>query len=377
MSEELDTALEKAKWGIIKQGSIFLSTIIFSMKHKWESSIPTAATNGLETIYNPDFFLSLSNKERIFVLAHEGWHVALDHLTRVGNKDFQLYNMAGDYVINQLLVDNGFTMPKKDGEDIGYQDNKYRGMSTEEVYALLEQDPSNKNKSSPMDGDIQETQDFSEEEQEKLKQHITRVLVKAKAASEMQGEEAGAIPGEIKRLIDKLTNPRLPWETLLQRFICNNVKQDYSWSKPNRRYLPEYYLPSLYSQTLGHIVIAIDTSGSLTDKQITDITREINGIHRKFKPEKLSIITCDYKIHDIYTVKPQEKIANLEFKGGGGTLFDPVFKYINDKKITPKLLIYFTDLMAKEPKIKPKYPVLWVCNSKEKPFKTGKTIYME
>jgi len=362
-----DKALSKAKMGILIEGSKFLVTIVFSMNHVWDEAIPTAATNGKEVKYNPDFFMSLSPEERIFIIAHEAWHTALNHLTRGENKDQGLYNQAGDYVINQLLVDAGMKMPKG-----GLLNFEYKGLSTDQIYELLEVDPNSKNRGYTLEGDIE--QNLSEEEKEELEVTTKLTLVKALAKAKMAKESIGTIPNEVIRLIDDLINPKLPWEDLLQRFLTDRINDDFTWSRPNKYFLPEYILPSQYSETLGHIAIAIDTSGSLSKKELTSFLSEINYIHKTFKPSKLTILDCDYKIHNVYEITDSENIMDLEFTGNGGTSFHPVFNYLEDK--APQALIYFTDLYAEPIKKTPDYPILWICTSDHTEAKVGETIYL-
>ena len=97
-----DEQLRHAKIDLMTK-SVFLSTICLSLKHRFTEEIPTAATNGLSIIYNPDFLNGLTAQERTGLLAHEVWHVAFNHLTRIGERDRMIWNKAGDYVINLML----------------------------------------------------------------------------------------------------------------------------------------------------------------------------------------------------------------------------------------------------------------------------------
>jgi len=132
----MDKALDRAKIGVMLHGSVFISTIAFSMHHIWNDKIPTARTDGYCIEYNPEFFESLTHDERVFVIAHESWHTALMHIIRCGDRDKQYYNRAGDYVINQLLKDDRFTLPREEIIKV-CQDDKYRDLSTNQVYDLI------------------------------------------------------------------------------------------------------------------------------------------------------------------------------------------------------------------------------------------------
>lgn len=387
MDKDIERALSKSKIGIITTGTHFLSSITFSMQHVMDESINTADVDGKIVRYNPNFFMKLPPTGRIFVMAHESWHVALNHLGRTGTKDHELYGKAADYVINLILVTAGFIMPKvtiemlknappgsdiKEGDNLGLLNYRFEGMSTDEVYEILKkEDPP---KPTMMDGDLRPAS--SPEEAKEIQESIKQNIVKAIARSKLSGtDEPGSIPGEIQRLIHKLLNPKLPWETLLRRFLIEVVKNDYTWKRPNKRFFPDFILPSQHSNSLGHLALVIDTSMSFTDKQATAALSEIRYIHRLFKPSKLTVMTCDARIHDIYEIGPNDRVDDLKFNGGGGTRFEPVFKHFEKKP--PQALIYFTDLYANPITKQPKYPVIWICSSQHTPALIGRTIYLK
>lgn len=365
MEQELNKLLSDAKLGVMIKGSRFIATIIFSMTHEWNDKIPTARTNGVLVEYNPKFFSKLSKEERVGLVAHEGWHPALKHLTRRGDRDPKIWNYAGDYVINQMLVDSGITIPKG-----GLQDNKYKGMSTNDIYNLLISNP----EECPNCPDLVDMEYPSEEEEQALDTRHETMLVKAKMRSEMAGEPAGTIPNEVERLIHEILNPKLPWETLLMDFLTERRKIDYSWVKPNRKYMPDQILPTALSEGMGHLAVAIDTSGSVSTKHLTEMLSEITHIHETLQPSRLTIIDCDYVIHNIYEVGHSDLIEELKFNGGGGTRFHPVLEHLEEDP--PEVLLYFTDLYAPQIMEAPEYPVMWICTSKHEPAPIGETIYL-
>lgn len=398
MESELDTTLSQAKIGILNTKNTFIASIIFDLVHEWDNTIDTAATNGIKVKYNPKFFMALKKQERVFVVLHEAWHVALQHVTavgpnRVGDRNLDIFYKAGDYVINLMLINSGCTMPliskellkvfpeipvSKLGEPFGLVDHAFKGLSTDQVYELIKDDPENQHESF-MGNDIDlgkgESEEGNEAASHVIQAKVTASIVRAMTKSKLAGEDVGTIPGEVKRLVDKLINPKLPWEQLLRRFLNDANQEDFSWKKINRRFFPDYLLPSLHSEALGHIVVAIDTSGSLSNKGITAITSEIKYIHRKFSPEKMTILSCDWDINNVDIINPQDRIEDLDLLGGGGTSFFPVFKYCD--KNPPVALIYFTDLYATPITKQPNYPVLWVCTSEHERAEIGQTIYLE
>lgn len=347
--------------------SVFLSTICLSLKHEFTEDIPTAGTNGLSILYNPTFFASLTAPERAGLLAHEVWHVAFNHLTRVGDRDKLIWNYAGDYVINLMLTDSGYTIPKG-----GLYDTQYANMATEEVYEKIKKDSPEEHGGSNFMEDLLDPPPGMKASD--VASNVTDVIVRAQLQSRIAGKDKGEIPNEISRAIDELINPKLPWNQILMRFLTDMVKDDYTWSRPNRRFFPNHYLPSQHSPTIGEVVVAIDTSGSVSLEELTEMLSEVECIRDTFKPEKLTIIDCDYKIHNEFKIKQHDNILDLKFTGDGGTSFQPVIDYCDERN--PEVLIYFTDLYADDVVPVGDYPVLWICTSDHSPASMGETIYI-
>lgn len=353
--------------------SVFLSTICLRLRHQISDVVPTAGTNGLNIYYNPDFIANLDTNELTGLLAHEVWHVAYHHLTRLNGRDPRLWNIAGDYVINYMLTKANFTLPKG-----GLYDPQYADMTTEQVYDIIfdkaEEYPDfHEDILQPGAGDGTDQDQLSPED---IRDKLTSIVVQAQTQSMMANKAAGEIPGEINRMIDDLINPKLDWKQLLDRYVSEKVKNDFSWQRPNRRFMPDHYLPSMYSDTIGNITIAIDTSGSINEDDLRDMLTEIESIREIYKPKELTIIDCDYIIHNVHKVDEHTDILGLKFSGCGGTQFEPVFNYCRDNP--PTLLIYFTDLWADPIKEHVEYDVLWVCtDSTHDPAEIGETIYTD
>ena len=366
-TSQSETQLRHAKIDLMTK-SVFLSTICLSLKHQFTEDISTAATNGLSIIYNPEFLEGLTAQERTGLLAHEVWHVAFNHLTRVGSRDKMIWNKAGDYVINYMLTEAGFTIPRG-----GLYAPKFSNMSTEEVYEIIKDESENEHGGSDFESDLLDPPPGMDPKD--LGDKVTDMIIKAHLQSKMAGKDKGEIPSEIARAIDELINPKLPWYEILQRFMSDLVKDDYSWSKPNKRFFPDFYLPSQQSYTIGQVVVAIDTSGSVTQDELTEMLTEIEDIRDTFKPNKLTIIDCDAEIHNVYNIEKYDNILELKFHGNGGTDFQPVIEYCNE--INPEVLIYFTDLYADDVTNTGEYPILWICTSDNDDVQpVGETIYL-
>lgn len=372
MMKDAQLAMDRAKINMMrKRNSVFITTVLFSLKMQWDSNIPTAGTDAIGLWVNPKYFLSLSDEERIFLLFHETWHVCWNHMSRGRDLNHKKYNRAGDYVINQMAVDNGYTMPKG-----GLQDDQYKGMSTREVYDLLPDPEENDGGDGSMGSDI--IYDPAGKDPDPTKQmDITTTIMKAMTQAKLAGNDPGSIPGELRREIENIIHPKLPWQALLQNFMTEFAKTDYSWKRPNRRYQPDFYMPSLYGESIGHVATAVDTSGSVTNEEFTSFLTELTGIKEQFNPSKMTIIDFDTNIKKIHVLEEDMKVADIEFTGYGGTDIGEVWEW--GKKTKPLVLIIFSDMEFTHPTENLPCPVLWICVNNERmgdmPF--GKTIHMD
>ena len=371
MSDELGGKLLKAKIELMTR-SAFISTSALSLKHVITPETKTADVNGTVIRYNPEFLKGQTIAQFAGLMAHECWHVAFQHMARRGSKDHVIWNCAGDYIINFMLTKAGFEIPTG-----GLLNKKYdpgADWSTDSVYDDLVKENYDPDTGNLM-LDLREADDGKDKEGPQLDSAITNIIVRARTQAQMSGKAAGEIPDEISRMIDKLLNPKLPWQVILNKFLDQRVKEDYSWARKNRRYPSDTYMPSLHSYGLGHLTFAIDTSGSIEDKELQEMLSEINGIQQVFNPEHMTVIDCDSVIHKVHDVDQNTDIMSLDFHGGGGTRFQPVLDYVAEHPT--QALIYFTDLYG-ETEIEPvNYPVLWICNSDHEPATIGETVYVD
>ena len=320
----------------------FFISICFQMQHVVDNEYlqkqPTAATDGKKIYYHSDFVLSLTEEEIIFLIMHETLHRALDHLptgTRIKNRDPKKWNVACDYMINDLLKVAGLTMPK-----CGLHDIKYREMSAEEIYDRLPINDYEKMLSESLGADLKPhpSKDSTQDQQE-LKLLINTSIMQNK----MSGKEMGTIPGELQVYIDSLTNPVIPWQKTLSRYMTSMIKGGGStYQKLNRRYMPhKLIVPSNYTKALNKVLIATDMSGSVSDKDINQHVSEIFTISNILKPKEIKLAQFDTRIISQHSVKNTRQIKEIKFKGRGGTAIEPVIEWAN--KQSGDLLIVFTD----------------------------------
>jgi predicted metal-dependent peptidase len=315
-----------------------------------DPGVPTLATNGERIYYNPAFLAGLSDPEVLAVLIHELLHVAYLHCdrSRRAGRDACGWNAAADYAINQELDSWGFTLPK-----IALLDAKYDTLSAEEIYALL-----------PRGGACRCLDQLMPLPPGAKDEVQGRVLTAAAA-------NPGTLPGALARWITQLRASRVPWRRVLQRFLHEvRARDEQSFLPPSRRHLwDDRYLPSTVAGRRGDLVVAVDTSASITQSQLAAFASELKAVAAFC--DDLLILSCDAKVHE--TVKVGElglRLSSLRFTGGGGTDFRPVFDLIKKRRLRPDALLYLTDAEGKFPPAAPKgYPVLWcVCGEAAVPW---------
>jgi len=319
--------------------------------------VPTMATDGRRIYYNTKFVDTLSLDETKGVLAHEVMHVALAHHVRRQSRDHTKWNQAGDYAINGILSPM-FSLPQD-----ALISPAFNNMSAEEIYTQLPDNPDDGGYGS---GGFGEVLDLPGEdggkpsEAQKLKEEADVRVAVAQAAQ--CAKVMGKTPAGMDRIIDGIINPSVDWRVLLRDFVERVVKNDYTWLRPNRRYINYgFYLPDLHSKDLGNIKVAIDTSGSVSNQEMEAFAAEISGILSEFPGCSIDVIYCDSKVYKdaVQHFEFDDLPVQLKAKGGGGTAFEPVFDYIAEQGEKPVALIYLTDMCGSFPSEDPGYPVLW------------------
>jgi predicted metal-dependent peptidase len=179
-------------------------------------------------------------------------------------------------------------------------------------------------------------------------------------------KQAGKLPGSVEDIINRIKNPIIPWKQQLRNFMQQAARDDYSWKRPNRHYMPMgIYIPGVYSETIRSIVMAVDTSGSISDEDLQDAAREAYGIACAVRTQ-FTIIQCDAQIQDVKQIKHPADCDKIEVHGRGGTSFAPVFDHVRSMRPRPQLLIYFTDLQPDrfpERSRGPGCPLLWIATT--------------
>ena len=326
----------------------------------------TAAVDGRNLYFNTQFFNAMSNKEIEFVIAHEILHCVFDHLGRRDDRNPRIYNIAADYIVNNLLVrDRIGDKPKL--VDC-FQDFKYDSWTSEEVYDdIFEEAKKNgeeflkqlgemldehidwegeggqgSNDGEGADGkESKKRPTYSKEELKKIKDEIKENMISA-----AQTSGAGNVPGEIARMIKELTEPKMNWREILRQQIQSTIRNDYTFSRPSRKgQMTGAILPGMNFDETIDICIALDMSGSIGDSQARDFLSEIKGIMDEYKDYNIKLWCFDTKVYNEqdFSADGGDDLMDYEIMGGGGTEFMVNWDYMKYNDIQPKKFIMFTD----------------------------------
>lgn len=359
----MDPILEKlttARIGLLLKAPFFGNMATRMQLIEADEWCPTAATNGRNFYYNTKFVQKLSEKKLEFLFAHEICHCVFDHFGRVGSRDRQLSNIAQDFAVNQILVDE--RIGDKITEVKICQDNQYRGMAWEEIYDILYE----KAEKIPMDqllkslgelldehikeegpGEGKEGEgkggkpSMTKEEAQKIRDEIKEAMIQSAAAA-----GAGKVPAGIQRLIKDMTEPKMNWRDVLRMNIQSLIRNDYSFSRPNRKgWHTGAILPGLKNDETIDVAIGIDMSGSIGDEDAKVFLSEVKGIMDQYEDYRIHLWTFDTSVYNpqVFTQDNGEGLLDYDLQGGGGTDFEANYEFMKENGIEPKKFIMFTD----------------------------------
>jgi predicted metal-dependent peptidase len=396
---DLETKLAAARTRLILDkpflGALVMRLPLKAANPEW---CPTVATDARHFYYNAEYIEALSLEQTQFMLAHEALHCALSHFARRQHRVRHRWDLACDFAINPLLVKDGLKPPP--GALIL---DLFAGMSAEEIYPSLdENDDSELLDKHLYDGDEggeggrgddqsgqqsaggggengtrgktghgaqaateREAQGappapLTPQERDELAARWQQYL----ASAAQSAQAAGKLSGGMARLVDHLLQPTLPWRMLLARYMSLSARDDYSWQRPSRRE-GNLLFPSLRSTRL-EVVVALDTSGSLSDTDIGEFLAEVDALKSQLSA-RIHLLACDSDLsaEGPWLFDPWEPLSlPRQLNGGGGTAFTPVFEWVERQATRPGLLLYFTDAEGTFPAAEPDYPVIWLVKGK-------------
>jgi predicted metal-dependent peptidase len=401
----------------------FYGTLLLNLEMVEDRSISTAAVDGKRMFYNPEWIDSLADDELLFVLCHEVSHLTYLHHTRRQQRDPKEWNIAADYVINLDLVQAGIgRMPAKGlydttyigmaVEDVFASRHQQQAQSQQQQQQQQEQGEPGEGEGQGGGQDGNEPDDGSQQQGEgggdgdgegdeasgatsepsggsgkgKPSPGMSagedvggcgQVLDAAQSEGEIAEQEAewqtitrqaiavatrhaGKLPSHLERLVGELNKPKQNWRELLRRFADPCNRQDYSWQRPDRRFGGAgFILPGTVTDGVNHIVVAVDTSGSIDDEALTLFRTEVQSILDEGAVDKVTVVHCDAAINGVAEFESGDLVKMVPM-GGGGTSYRPVWHWLKDNQDDIAALVYFTDL---EPNDgfgdEPIMPVMW------------------
>lgn len=421
MDEVIENKLSSARTRLILDkpflGALVLRLPLVEADPSWCKS---TATDMKKLYVNPQYIQQLTVEETQFALAHEALHCALSHFARRLHRVKHRWDMACDYAINPILIEEGLKPPPH----ILYL-REYIGMTAEEIYPTLidnENDASNELGQNNDQGDNEqgeqsdqgeakdtENQKLDREQQEDGErgkgqtgegkeseqgsgdsrqkeppptpnndeiQSLTTQWQQRLAGAAQQALQAGKLSQSMARLVDHLLQPQLPWRMLLARYMSATAREDYSYTRPSsRRGEPAIY-PRLRSHMVS-IVVALDISGSIATREIREFLSEVDQLKAQVRAH-IMLHACDTQVSDEgpWQFEPWDELKlPVKLTGGGGTRFTPVFDWVEKQEMRPDLLVYFTDAEGEFPEQEAQYPVIWLVKGKA-PVPWGQRIQL-
>lgn len=376
---------------------------------------PTCAVdNNANMYYHPDFIEGLAGNSRVTdkieaVLCHEIMHKALFHLDRIKTKEMLIWNIATDIAINDMLSTSGFNMniegillPENHSITIPFIDirvtiDDINKKSAEVIYDELLSKLKGKMKQVTVaicgNGDGKSKsgkgqgksfgfdehifgQKPTDSEQRKDERDWQKRLVEATTYAKQRGN----LPAGMERIVGDILEQKVNWKQLLYRYITNTIPHDYTYSYPSKKsQATGFYMPSIKKEEID-VVVAIDTSGSIGQKELNDFMGEIVAIAKSFNNLKMTAIICDCEVKDVIEVTNGgvARLLETKIKGGGGTSHIPVYDWVAENKPTARLIVNFTDGFTTFPPVTPLQNTIWVISGgdgKNIPF--GEVIKVE
>ena len=364
--------ITKAKVTLINDFPFFGSLLMRYPTSSERTDVHTMATDGRKVFYCVPWTEKLTRQECTGVLAHEACHIAFLHHLRVGNRNPFLWNIACDYAINHIVLECGLQLPTD-----RLDDPRFHGMSAEHIYEMLKDDiKSGKIKVVYVNGDSEGTgrktikqQDWGDVElpegmtpsQMKQEEAETRIRVTQAAHT---AKSRGKMPQAFNGLIEEFASSKVNWKERIRTFVGGNKPDDYSYRRPNKKHmvLSSVYLPTIEYTGAGTIVIAVDGSGSVSDKEIAQFLGEIKSIHEEMRPDITHVVWCDTQIQHVAHYSAHDEFDDKTRHACGGTVLRPAFEWVEKNGVVPDSFIFLTDMGIGNDMddLNPSYPVLWV-----------------
>jgi len=336
--------------------------------------VATMAMDGKRIFYNKDFLAKLTKANTVAVICHELLHPMGQYFERMGDRDPRVWNFAHDFVINQIIVDEEVgELPSVDGMKPVYDQEVYdeHDGSAERIYEWLKQQDGSGSGSidgkKPFDEPMKAARGGASAVSDEWAMKVVQAASAAKAM--------GNLPGSIKRLVDDIVSRQIDWRGVLNDFLVEAREDCRTWRRCNRRLAAQgVYSPAATGETLGHVVVAVDASGSVSDEDMATFQGELNNLVEDLSPEGVTVLVFDTKVRDTRTFDHGERVDLSGATAGGGTSYADVMRKVGEMQ--PTALVVLTDMECDTFGDNPRLPVLWLTDNKHitsAPF--GKVIH--
>nr|WP_294559856.1 VWA-like domain-containing protein [uncultured Rhodopila sp.] len=407
---QLPDTITKARARLLVRAPFF-GSIALGLGWVNAPEVRTMATDGRRIWFNPAWCEKHGVERIMGVTAHEVLHVVNKHHLRRGTRDPGLWNLAADLMINRVLEGDGYVLPPGLMFD---REGRFAGLATETIYARLleelEQNPSNRPENgrdsgggsgrhggtqadeSPDGGDADgeagggvrpadiwgEVRDLTTDTGQKLSpaervqaEHDLDVRIRQAAAA---ARRAGKFPAGLGEMIEAAAD-RVDWRDKFRMSFDGTLRGEVSWARPNRRFIQHgLYLPGWRRSGAGRVAFVLDTSGSISARELAVYTAGVLGILEETGPEQVALIQCDTAVRDVAFLQPGETFDRIEVVGRGGTRFQPAFDWIAASGFGPNVIVYATDLVCCETPEDPGVPVIWLTPSRGRAIPFGTIV---
>jgi predicted metal-dependent peptidase len=377
----------------------FVGALLLHLPAVASTRCATLGTDGRTIHFDPGYIDRLTLRQTQFMLAHQAMHCALGHFARRGHRTRNRWDIACDFAVNQLLVDDGLEAPPGALVDV-----RYRGLSAEEIYpsiapgadrttldvhlfdhatdgaagqgvAAPSADRARRERTREADAGAFSSDDeaWSDAAPHGRRNEgatsppppgdpeaLARQWQLRLATAAQQAQRAGKLGASWHRALGRLLQPTLPWHALLARHVVSRAHHDYSFQKPSRRE-GAAILPRLDSTQL-ELFVVLDVSGSVSEAQLAAFAAELEAIKGQVRA-RITLHACDEQLapEGPWIFEAWEPVTlPPTLRGGASTDFRPAFDWVREAMHRPDLLIYFTDGEGEFPPLAPPYPVIWL-----------------
>ena len=405
----------------------FFGSIALDLAWVDAPEIGTMATDGRSFWFNLSWCEEQGVEKTMGVIAHEVMHVVNKHHLRRGNRDPETWNRAADLMINRVLEQDGYLLP---ADGLFDREGRFAGLATETIYGrLMEESPrapaprqqiqqgqgdassqpspggsnqpgGGQPEPSPTAGDGSgqgpaegpvgdrkpvgparnwgEVRDLKSESGEALSpaarstaEHDLNVIIRQAAAA---AKRAGKYPGRLAEIVATATD-QVDWRDKFRMSFDGTLRGEVSWARPNRRFIQHgIYLPGWRRSGAGRVAFVLDTSGSISARELAIYTAGVLGILEETGPEQIALIQCDTEVRDVTYLQPGESFDKITVKGRGGTRFQPAFDWIAESGFDPSAIVYATDLVCRDAPTDPGTPVIWLTPTRGRGVPFGEVI---